>query len=97
MRLSGIFPGDDLCDRSFEFSDLKTGKVVQQNNADGGRVLAGFWSDLCPLGAPYDLLPLEQVIDTNKEYLPLGESSMCLGVPILDTMEAQCMSIPISV
>ena len=67
-KFSGIFLGDELFDPSFEFINLKTGKVVQQNNADGGRVLAGFWADLCPLGAPYDILPLEPVIDYRKDF-----------------------------
>lgn len=68
FKFSGIFAGNDLFDRAFEFTDQMTGKVVQQNNADGGRVLAGFWADLCPLGAPYDILPVEQVVNRSKEY-----------------------------
>ncbi|WP_395517730.1 hypothetical protein [Pseudorhizobium flavum] len=67
-KFSGVFPGDELFERTFEFTDLKTKKIVTQDNAAGGRVLASFWSTLCPLGAPYDILPLEQVIDTNKDY-----------------------------
>lgn len=82
-KFSGVFPGDELFSRAFEFTDLKTKEIVQQSNAAGGRVLASFWGDLCPLGAPYDILPLEQVIDTGKEYPALrGKLNVSQGAII---------------
>lgn len=68
FKFAGKFPGDELFDPAFEFTDLGIGEIVAQNNASGGRVLAGFWAQLCPLGAPYDVLPLEPVIDYRKDF-----------------------------
>ncbi|MEB2846818.1 hypothetical protein [Endobacterium cereale] len=65
VEFAGHFRGDKLFNANFQFREKSTGSVVGQDNAAGGQVLAGLWADLCPLGAPYDILPLSAKIDTN--------------------------------
>ena len=48
------------------FKDAATGRRVGTDNASGGITLASQWVTLCPLGLPYDQLPLKAAIPRSE-------------------------------
>lgn len=52
--------------------DAQSGQRVATNNAAGGMTLASQWLTLCPLGLPYDQLPLKRVMSRSEITSSMG-------------------------
>jgi hypothetical protein len=57
-----IDSSDDWDNGWIAFKDARTGSRVATNNAAGGKMLASHWLTLCPLGLPYDRLPVRSIV-----------------------------------
>lgn len=61
-----IYGSDDWANGWIAFKDAATGRRVGTDNASGGITLASQWLTLCPLGLPYDQLPLKTVMPRSE-------------------------------
>lgn len=72
-----VFNGADRSSQFFanyvSVKDVATGKPVGMSNAEGGSFLGAQWLTLCPLGFPYDQLPVTPTYKPGDNEILSGE------------------------
>ncbi len=85
---SGQISEGGMFDGRLRFKDLKTGKFVGTNNADGGLTLATQWLALCPYGLPYDVLPMKKTVSPSDHSETGGQAASHNGSSMrVDTVQ----------